>query len=123
MNINDQITSLVRDGELNTDDISDGYHTFGELYRHRTVLFAALCAAHSNAAWRALRHADGTMYDGMFIVGIHTAVGDITYHCEMEYWDMFAKVTTLLEHAPAYDGHTPNDVIDRIIAAYISSEI
>ena len=31
--------------ELETDDVSDGYHTFGDLYEQRCILFAALVGA------------------------------------------------------------------------------
>lgn len=37
--INEMIEQLPR-GESN--GVSDGYHTFGELYEHRVVLFIAL---------------------------------------------------------------------------------
>ena len=41
-------------------------------------------------SWTSLHHHDGTMYDGMFIVGIDTPAGPATYHYDVEpYWDMF----------------------------------
>ena len=98
-----------------TGKISDGYHTFDELYDHRAVLFAALCAAHSDIAWKSKQHDDPDfpMYDGMFICGIDTPAGQATYHYNIDpYWDMF-KVKEL-ERAPKYDGHTPQDVIERL---------
>lgn len=41
-------------------------------------------------SWKSLHHHDGTMYDGMFIVGIDTPAGPATYHYDVDpYWDMF----------------------------------
>jgi len=99
------------------DDISDGYHTFGELYAHRTALFAALCNDHLVYAWKSRKHSDGTMYDGMFIAGIYTPAGDISYHCESTYWSWFSNVREL-DTAPKFSGYTPDDVVHRVIAAY-----
>ena len=38
---------------------SDGYHTFDELYYHRTVLFAVICNTYCDKAWKSWLHADG----------------------------------------------------------------
>ena len=94
-------------------DTSDGYHTFNELYHHRAVLFSVIVKAFSDKAWKSLRHHDGTMYDGMFIVGIDTPDGQATYHYDIDpYWDMFE--CRELELAPEWDGHTPVQAIERI---------
>lgn len=94
-------------------DTSDGYHTFNELYHHRAVLFSVIVKAFQDKAWKARKHHDGTMYDGMFIVGIDTPRGQATYHYDINpYWDMFA--CRELERAPEWDGHTPEEAIDRI---------
>lgn len=99
-------------GEIN-GDTSDGYHTFNELYHHRAVLFSVVVAANSNKAWKSKLHHDGTMYEGMFIVGVDTPQGQATYHYDVEpYWDMFW--CRELERAPEWDGHTPDDAIERI---------
>ena len=94
-------------------DTSDGYHTFNELYHHRAVLFSVIVKAFSDKAWKSLRHHDGTMYDGMFIVGIDTPDGQATYHYDIDpYWDMFE--CRELVRAPEWDGHTPAQAIERI---------
>ena len=96
-----------------TGDTSDGYHTFNELYYHRAVLFSVICNARPDIAWKSKRHHDGTMYDGMFIVGIDTPDGQATYHYDIEpYWGMFHVKE--LEYAPEWDGHTPDEAIRRI---------
>lgn len=94
-------------------DTSDGYHTFNELYHHRAVLFSVIVKAFQEKAWKARLHHDGTMYDGMFIVGIDTPEGQASYHYDMDpYWDMFE--CRELERAPKWDGHTPAQAIERI---------
>ena len=96
-----------------TQDTSDGYHTFAELYVHRAVLFSVIVRDHQDMAWKSMLHHDGTMYDGMFIVGIDTPLGQATYHYDFDTcWDMFdCKV---LYRAPEWDGHTPDEAIRRI---------
>lgn len=99
--------------ESGIGDMSDGYHTFNELYHHRAVLFSVICNLHPLCSWKAKKHHDGTMYDGMFIVGINTPEGQATYHYDIDpYWDMF-KVPEA-EFAPEWDGHTADEAIRRI---------
>ena len=96
-----------------TGETSDGYHTFNELYHHRAVLFSVIVKAFEDKAWKSRKHHDGTMYDGMFIVGIETPDGQATYHYDIEpYWDMFSCKE--VESAPEWDGHTPTQAIERI---------
>ena len=98
---------------IRTKDISDGYHTFGELYHHRAVLFSVICNTYKEKAWKSKLHDDGTMFsedDEMFIVGVETPEGQYTYHYHIEpYWDMFNVKE--LDYAPKYDGHKPSDII------------
>ena len=92
---------------------SDGYHTFDELYHHRAVLFSVIVENFATRAWKSKLHADGTMYEGMFIVGIETPDGQATYHYDVEpYWDMFRCKE--IDRAPEWDGHTPDQAIERI---------
>ena len=88
--------------------ISDGYHTFDELYYHRMILFSIICNQNADKAWKSKLHDDGTMYDDYFIVGITTPQGDYTYHYHIDEWDYF-KVKEL-EFAPKWDGHKPEDI-------------
>lgn len=94
-------------------NLSDGYHTFNELYHHRAVLFSVICNMMPEKAWKSRLHDTGDMYEGMFIVGVETPEGQATYHYDIEpYWNMF-KVKEL-ERAPEWDGHTPEEAIRRI---------
>lgn len=107
-----ELVELIRPVPV-TGATSDGYHTFDELYHHRAVLFSVIVATFPGRSWKSFHHHDGTMYDGMFIVGIDTPAGPATYHYDVEpYWDMFP--CEVLDRAPEWDGHTPDDAIERI---------
>lgn len=112
--INEQpIIKAVEIPEGGIGELSDGYHTFNELYHHRAILFSVICNSMPDKAWKSKLHDTGDMYDGMFIVGIETPDGQATYHYNIEpYWDMF-KVKEL-EKAPKWDGHTPTEAINRL---------
>lgn len=88
--------------------ISDGYHTFDELYLHRMILSSLFFNSHPDKSWKSKQHHDGTMFDGMFIVGIETPKGQYSYHYKLEHWDLFDVAP--MEYAPEYDGHTPQDI-------------
>lgn len=97
-------------------DVSDGYHTFGELYDHRRALTAALARVLRGESWRSKKHypSDGPMFEGYFIVGIDLPTGTITYHYKLSHWDDFGGVLTL-DHAPKWDGAAPEDTVPRLL--------
>ena len=108
--------------ESGIGDMSDGYHTFNELYHHRAVLFSTICNARPDLAWKSKLHDTGDMYEGMFIVGIETKEGQATYHYDIDpYWDMFN--VPVLDRAPVWDGHTPQQAIDRIANGVVVSKM
>ena len=89
-------------------EVSDGYHTFNELYKHRCQLFSIICNMHQNISWKSWLHSDGTMFDDYFIVGITTPQGDYTYHYHKTEWSRFNVKE--IERAPEWDGHTAADI-------------
>ena len=90
-NKNDKIISSASSiGEL-----SDGYHTFNELYDFRREYNAALV---NSGVW--------------FIVIIDTPFGQISNHYENKYWDEFHCEEK--EVADEWDGHTEKDVLNRL---------
>lgn len=117
--------TLIR-AEGETLEVSDGYHTFDELYDHRITLYIALCRMLEAlaeetlgypTAWRSKRHSDGELCFGtgsQYVLGIGTEMGkQITYHIPIERWDETNFANTL-EKAPEWDGHTSADVIKRL---------
>lgn len=117
------INAEIRKPGIDTNLISDGYHTFGELYEHRIALFIALChviaddsyqPANKRSPWKSRLHSDGTQMDGWFIAGIGVFQGEqITYHLPDRYWDMLQ--VREFEKAPQWDGHRPADVVERLL--------
>jgi hypothetical protein len=101
-------------------EISDGYHTFNELYDHRIALFLALCAevdarTPTGHVWRSKRHSDGSSIDGWYVMGIGTEHGkQITYHLPLSRWTDSDFLGTECETAPEFDGHTSADVLVRL---------
>jgi len=99
----------------NTAQISDGYHTFGELYDHRCHLFIALMRRNPGLSWYSPRHHDGSMYPEWFIAGMDLPTGTISYH--LPKWMMGMVESSGAEFkstAPEWDGHTSADVIRRL---------
>ena len=92
------------------DDVSDGFHTFRQLYYQRMMLFAAIVKQNKDKAWKSLRHEDGELCfgGGWFIVGIDTPEGSYTYHYEDNYFSLFDCEE--LEYSKHWDGHTEKDV-------------
>jgi hypothetical protein len=127
MPVEDAINACIKDELVNTNLISDGYHTFGELYDHRIELFIAVLRnkdqmffsmdgspMHKGDIWRSKAHSDGSEWEGWFILGMYKAAGEqITYHLPIRKWDEcdFAEE---LDKAPEWDGHTSADVLQRL---------
>ena len=88
--------------------LSDGYHSYNELYAHRMQLFAVVCKQNQALAWKSKLHHDGSMLPEYFIVGLNTPEGQFTYHYHADHWNLFDVVE--LDNAPKWDGHTADDV-------------
>ena len=114
--INQLIQQLPEDQR---DQVSDGYHTFNELYEHRCRLFIALChVIHLRGdakVWKSWKHCDLSTWNGWFIMGINfeDLEDQITYHLPARLWDT-AEVPER-DHAMTWDGHTPGDVLERLL--------
>lgn len=99
----------------NPNDVSDGYHTFGELYDHRCLLFIHIINGELYPSFASYTHEDGTIWDGWFIAGcmmLNTEL--VTYHLPNKYADLVRK-DLWIDEAPKWDGHTSQDVIQRLI--------
>lgn len=93
--------------EIKDGDISDGYHTFDELYEHRCLLFINLVLAFPEYSyWRP-------HYEGWPLIGIDLpGVGQITYHVPEKLLPLLRG--TIKEGGPAFDGHTSHVIVDRL---------
>lgn len=114
------VNAIIKECGVDTNKISDGYHTFNDLYEHRIVLFIQLCFAmyswmpNPPLIWRSKAHSDDSVWDGWFIMGIDAKEGwQITYHLPMRLWPATFFCNTL-DKAPEFDGHTSSDVLKRL---------
>ena len=113
--------------KINIDlgEISDGYHTFNELYEFRKVYNAAffkeLTKQGECNVVKSWRHHSGEKCfgGGWFIVVAELPTGQISNHYELKDWDLFQCKE--VETAPKWDGHTPQDVVKRI-TEYLKSK-
>lgn len=105
-----QLEGWVKVPDTGIDDLSDGFHTFRQLYYQRMMLFATIVKQNREKAWKSLRHEDGELCfgGGWFIVGIDTPEGSYTYHYEVNYFSLFDCKE--LERGKHWDGHTEKDV-------------
>lgn len=111
--INNLISAAQESEGLDTSEVSDGYHTFEELYEHRNLLFLQLARFFGEDVWKAKRNHDGSKWEGWFILGINPRKGhQVTYHLPIKYWDQIDCETYDIN--PFYDGHTSKDVLERI---------
>jgi hypothetical protein len=98
----------------NHRDISDGHHTFGELYEHRMLYHAAFVklAPAEYESHKSRNHNDGgPCFGGKFFVVSSRVPGLVTNHYKLEHWDLFdipAEPNELWE----FDGSTPQDSRD-----------
>ncbi|KZM68152.1 hypothetical protein [Nocardia terpenica] len=102
-----------------TGKISDGSHTFDELYEYRCLYhaFAANRWAQTGdyEVHRSRCHHDGEPCgDGeWFIVVAETPEGQVNNHYPLKHWDRFYRVPER-DRAAEWDGHTPAQAAERL---------
>lgn len=125
------INQLIRNNKdkFDVSEVSDGYHSFKELYYHRCKLWIVVCRLMNDmtrigianaAVFKTKVHSDGSAYDGWFVLGMinyqDREGGEIeeqlTYHLPMDMWDECD--VDELEIAPEFDGHSSTDVLQRL---------
>jgi len=96
-------------------EISDGYHTFNELYYYR-MLYNAAFFNMLPKEWvhKSKKHNDGKecFGGGWFIVMANLPTGQISNHYELKDWNLFQIPEK--EVADKWDGHTPQEAADRL---------
>ena len=122
--INLKIKKLLGD---NIGEFSDGYHTFNELYDYRKAYNAAffneLAKQGLYDVHKSRLHSDGNIpfdNDNWFIVMAELPTGQISNHYEIKDWDLFNIPEK--EKANVYDGHSPQDVYERLVK-YLNNKL
>lgn len=101
-----KIEDLINE-QTDMSQVSDGFHTFAELYESRTLLWIRLCLGNSSSAfWR--HHLPGWP-----ILGMKLSTGQISFHVEEKYLPLFSLYID--EGGPEWDGHTTVDVHSRLL--------
>ena len=105
--------------KVDMGEVSDGYHTFNELYEYRMLYNAALFNEFAKQGLydvhKSRKHSDGCYPFGdsnWFIVMAELPTGQISNHYEMKDWDKFQIPEKPL--ANKWDEHSPRDVADRL---------
>lgn len=108
----DVINSIIKKEKLDTNLISDGFHTFLDLYKHRIELFIALAKSIERTSLIPVwRYKDDEEW---FLLGIDKLEGkQISFHLPMSQWKdtEFAYTCSI---RPKWDEHTSNDVLERL---------
>jgi len=123
--------------------ISDGFHSFNELYEFRKLYNAllfnewakqidvkyhfvknkhgllkeeVLYKKYKYDVHKSIRHNDGELCfgGGWFVVVAVLPSGQITNHYKMEDWDLF-KIPQVVKAKYEFDGHTSQDVLVRML--------
>ena len=109
------LTASLPQEQIDMGEVSDGYHTFNELYYYRMLYNAAFFnLLPKEWVHKSKRHHTGEecFGGGWFIVMANLPTGQISNHYELKDWDLF-KVPEK-EIADEWDGHTPQEAADRL---------
>lgn len=108
------IVSLQQE-QTDMGEVSDGYHTFNELYYYRMLYNAAFFnLLPKEWVHKSKRHHNGEecFGGGWFIVMANLPTGQISNHYELKDWDLFQIPEK--EFADEWDGHTPQEAAERL---------
>lgn len=105
-------------GDYDISRVSDGRHSFKELYEYRklynALLFNMWACENMYSVHKSKKHGDGELCfgGGYFIVMATTRYGQISNHYRLEDWGLFKCPER--EMADEWDGHTPEIVAHRL---------
>jgi len=97
-------------------ELSDGYHTFNELYEHRIALFSLLVnLTLEKYKWiKSMEHWDWTVFDGWFIVMGYINGKQVSYHLPKRMRDVVK--CPWITRADKWDWHKPEDVVKILLS-------
>lgn len=121
--------------KVEVGDLSDGYHSFNELYEFRKLYNAALFNEWANNYKRVSSISEGDIIVRLPLYGVHKSwkhhngelcfgggwfivvavlpTGQISNHYKAEDWDLF-KIPETEKALYEFDDHTPQDVVQRL---------
>jgi len=130
----EQAKEMEKEQNKITENTSDGYHTFKELYDFRKAynvalfnewgsqiveekkLGGAIVKSIKYNVHKSWKHHNGELCfgGGWFIVVAFLPTGQISNHYKAEDWDLF-QIPETKKALFEFDGHTGQDVIDRLL--------
>lgn len=136
----DKINQIIQESKADgkdTSQVSDGRHTFSDLYDIRLAYNVALFNEWADQletvpgvfdqhgmnplrpkhdVHKSHRHHDGELCfgGGCFIVVANLPSGQISNHYEMKHWDLF-RIPETEKAKYEWDGHASEDVIKRLL--------
>ena len=105
----------LQEEQTDIGEVSDGYHTFNELYYYRMLYNAAFFnLLPKEWVHKSKKHHTGEecFGGGWFIVMANLPTGQISNHYELKDWDLFQVPEK--EYADEWDGHTPQEAAERL---------
>ena len=95
--------------------ITDGYHSFDELYEHRNLLFLNfLIHADYREEVTTYYTEDPNIPGWILVVMKSKKLGQISYHMEEGYSQFLKYITKIPWEQHEWDGHTSQEVIYRL---------
>lgn len=105
------------------EELTDGYHSFKELYDFKRVynsaLFNLLHQTQFCRVWKSYKHYEGDLCFGgnWFIVVAELPTGQISNHYENKYWEEF-NIPVVEKSLIEWDNPQAKDVIERLTNLY-----
>lgn len=109
------LIDYLKQEQTDMGEVSDGYHTFNELYYYRMLYNAAFFnLLPKEWVHKSKRHHTGEecFGGGWFIVMANLPTGQVSNHYELKDWDLFQVPEK--EFADEWDGHTPQEAAERL---------
>lgn len=108
------------------EQVSDGYHTFAELYEYRKLYNAAFFNELAKKGIYNVHKSKDMQLEknvlvvvGLFIVMADLPTGQISNHYELKDWDLFK--CTEKSFSDIWDGHSPQEAAKRLLE-YLGSK-
>lgn len=108
------------------ENLSDGCHTYNELYEHRCRLFMAVCAKCAELKFEGyklydiykVRKLDNEEWFLLVLIDLRANKHkQMSYHLPAKYYEecgYFSDLIEKTEWGKMYDGHTSEDVLERL---------
>ncbi len=119
------INCFLKNTPDSVGSISDGNHSFNQLYSFRLLYNAALfnewAKLKKYSVQKSYFHNDGSrLGPDWFVVFAELPTGQITNHYEIKYWNLF-KIPSVSKLQKPFDGHSAKDVEQRLTSFLLSS--